>query len=258
MDVAWMLGNGSRAGDWELRMSMRSFWTNYVATAKPWIIGHIPAWIDRQKVRCLPWPDPYRRCKDANLLHKAIRLALEPQISDPFILCSDDHILLRPSKPADFKLWHRGEIRKNPVEGLNRWERRLVNTGRRLRSAGYRALNFDGHVPYPLRKDWVKDALRFDFATRPGMCVFSTILNCSKERGAPLDSQHVRGWLGKPDLGERAIDKKLARNQFACLNANSLHNPYIVSRLEQHFPKPAPWELDAAHWPRPSRRATLR
>jgi hypothetical protein len=258
MDVAWMLGRGSSAGDWELRMSMRSFWTHYNAAAKPWIIGHVPSWIDPRKVRCLPWPDPYRRCKDANLLHKAIRLAMEPQISDPFILCSDDHILLRPSTPADFKLWHRGEIPEDPVEGLSRWRRRLANTGRRLRSAGYQAMNFDGHIPYPLRKKWVSEALRFDFARKPGMCVFSTILNCSNEPGAPLDSQPVRGWLGQADMAKRVVDAKLAKNRFACLNAKSLQNAYVVSRLEQLFPDPAPWELDGAKWPRRSRKVNVR
>jgi hypothetical protein len=258
MDVAWMLGTGSHTGDWELRLSMRSFWTNYLAPAKPWIIGHIPAWINRRKVRCLPWPDPYKKCKDANLLHKALRLAMEPQISDPFILCSDDHILLRPSTPADFQLWHRGEIQKDPVEGLSRWQRRLTNTGRKLRTAGYRAMDFDGHVPYPLRKDWIKDALRFNFASKPGMCVFSTIINCGKQRGARLDSQPVRGWLGSADMSARLVDAKLAKNQFACLNAHSMDNSYVVSRLEQLFPEAAPWELDAAKWPRRSRKTNPR
>jgi len=256
MDVAWMLGTGSRAGDWELRLSMRSVWTHYLGSAKPWIIGHIPSWIDRRKVICLPWPDPYQKCKDANLLHKALRLALEPQISDPFILFSDDHILLRPSNPADFKLWHRGEIPRKSVAGQGRWQLRLVNTGQKLRRAGYRAMNFDGHIPYPLRKQWIKEVLRFDFASNPGMCVFSTIINCSKEHGVPLDSQRVRGWLGKSGLTARQIDAKLAKNQFVCLNARSLDNVYIVSRLEQIFPDPAPWELDAASWSRQTRKRT--
>jgi hypothetical protein len=108
-------------------------------------------------------------------------------------------------------------------------------------------MNFDVHIPYPLRKEWMKEALRFDFATEPGMCLFSTILNCSNELGAPLNSQPVRGWLGRAYMAARVVDAKLAKNQFASLNSRSLHNPYIVSRLEQLFPDRAPWELDA--WP---------
>jgi hypothetical protein len=136
---------------------------------------------------------------------------------------------------------------------MNRWQRRLVNTGKRLRGAGYGCMNFDGHVPYPVCKAWARDTLRFDFATRPGMCLFSTILNCSKQRGVPLNSQRVRGWLGSTDMPARVVDAKLARNRFACLNADSLDNGYVVSRLEQLFSEPAPWELDAATWPRRSR-----
>lgn len=244
MDVAWMLGVESPAQDWELRISMRSFWTHYHAQGTPWIIGFIPAWIDRQKVRCLEWPDPYKRCKDANLLHKALRLALEPGISDPFILCSDDHILLKPSLPNDFRLWHSGEILREPVAGLTFWQRRLVSTGKRLREAGYPALNFDGHIPYPLRKEWIRDALRFDFPTRPGMCVFSTIINCGREPGEPIDAGRVRAWLGGTEITDRAVDSKLAKNKFACLNNGSLSNPYVVAKMEEMFPHPAPWELD--------------
>jgi hypothetical protein len=253
MDVAWMLGSGSTANDWELRISMRSFWTHYLVAAKPWIIGHIPAWIDRRKVRCLPWPDPYQRCKDANLLQKALRLAMEPLLSNPFILCSDDHILLRPSLPAEFRLWHRGEIAENLEEDAGPWDRRLVNTGRILRNQGYSAKNFDGHVPYPLRKEWIREVLRFDFGAKPGMCVFSTILNCSHGPAFPLSSERIRGWLGRDDMAADVVDAKLAKNQFACLNESSMDNGHIVSRLEQLFPEPAPWEIDAARWVRRNR-----
>lgn len=250
MDVVWMLGVESLTDDWELRMSMRSFWTHYHAEARYWIIGHVPAWIDFRKANCIPWPDPYKKCKDANLLHKAIRLAMEPEVSDPFILCSDDHLLLRSTAPEDFKLWHDGEIPENPDDGLTKWQLRLLNTGLRLRTAGYPAMNFDCHVPYPLRKDWVREALRFDFAAKPGMCVFSTIINCGKEPGVPLRSKPVRAWLGKADMAEHVIEARLANRQFACLTDKSLENSYLVSRVEQLFPKPTPWELDAAKWPR--------
>ena len=124
MDVAWKLGAGGPADNWQLRMSMRSFWTYYPADVEYWIIGQIPSWINTHRVRCLAWPDPYRRCKDANLLHKALRLAMEPDISDPFIWCSDDQLLLHLIAPSEFRLWCDGEIPQEPREGLSKWQLR--------------------------------------------------------------------------------------------------------------------------------------
>jgi hypothetical protein len=246
MNVAWMLGPENLTGDWELRMSMRSFWMHYRSPSKPWIIGRIPEWISQEKVRCLSWPDPYRGRKDANLLHKALRLAMEPEISDPFLLCSDDHLLLQPSSPDDFKLWHRGLIPRLPEEGMSPWQLRMVNTGVKLRNAGYPAFFFDGHVPYPLRKAWVKEVLRFDFAKKPGMCLFSTILNCCREPGMPMKGHRVRAWLGGIGLEPGVVDARLVKNRFACLTGDSLKNTHIVSRVEQLFSESAPWELDGA------------
>ena len=245
MDVAWMLGPETVTDDWELRMSMRSFWKHYRSSSMPWIVGRIPPWISRTRVRCVLWPDPYRaQRKDANLLHKALLLAMEPAISDPFVLCSDDHLLLKPCVPEDFKLWHRGEISHAPKEGMTSWQLRMVNTGRKLRSAGFPALLFDAHIPYPIRKCWVKEALRFDFASKPGMCIFSTILNACCEAGVSMEGQRVRAWLGGVGLARNVIDARLSKNMFACLTGESLSNPYLISRIEQLFPEPGPWELD--------------
>jgi hypothetical protein len=246
MDIAWMLGHRTGNDDWELRMSMRSFQAHYRADAHLVIIGHVPEWIDPNLVWCLPWPDPHKHCKDANLIQKALRLAMEPELSDPFVLCSDNHLLLRDCEPEDFRLWHMGEIAPRETDGMTSWDKRLVNTGVQLREAGLPSLNFEGHIPYPLRKEWIANALRFNFAVPPGMCVFSTILNGAQQPADHLEEAETRAWLGDPKLEPAEIDRKLAYNHFACLSDGSLANDYLVSRIEALFPEPAPWELDAA------------
>lgn len=248
MDVAWILGTGGAADNWELRMSMRSFQKNYAAAANYWIIGHIPCWLNRAVVHCLPWPDPYQKCKDANLIHKALRLAMETKISDPFVLCCDDYFVLRPIQPHGFRLWHDGEISEESPGEATKWLRRLHETGSRLRAAGYPALNFDVHVPLPMRKAWIRETLRFDFGARPGMCVYSTIVNCSRDPGSFIKSNRIRAWLCEADIPDRVVDRRLAKGQFACLTDRSLDHKYLVSRIEELFPDPAPWELDGETW----------
>ena len=239
-----MLGPHSTANDWELRMSMRSFRMHYRFPLQIWIIGRLPAWVSPEAVNYLSWPDPYRRSKDANLLHKALRLAMEPGLSDPFILCSDDHFLLKPSLPEDFKLWRGDELPITPIEGMTRWQLRLVNTGVQLRLAGFPAFFFDTHVPYPLHKAWIRETLRFDFSKKPGMSLFSTILNCSREQALPMKGNQVRGWLGQADYTPEVISRRLTTRRFACFTDHSLEDTYLTSQVEHLFAAPAPWELD--------------
>jgi hypothetical protein len=250
VDVAWMLGSGSEADDWELRMSLRSFRRHYHADAQLWIIGHIPDWIDRSQVRCVPWPDPYSRNKDANLLAKAARLAMEPELSDPFILCSDDHLLVRDSRPEDFRHWHTGEIGAGKP-GEESWAARLTNTGRVLRAAGLPARAFEGHIPYPLRKEWCQAALRFAFGEGPGMTIFSTLLNAARVESEPLDSARIRGWLGGHPSAE-VVREKSEGNQFVCLDGKSLGSAAVVEYFERRFVAAGPWELRPHRGPMPA------
>ena len=104
------VGKWKPRGDWELRLSMRSFWKHYRAKAKPWIIGHIPAWIDTGKSDALRGTDPYESCKDANLLHKALRLAVEPGFGVALFCAATIVFCFAGVAPGDFELWHRGKI----------------------------------------------------------------------------------------------------------------------------------------------------
>jgi hypothetical protein len=245
MDVAWLLGPNGPDDFWELRMSMRSFWQHYAQLHTPLIIGCAPEWIDQTKVRCIPWPDPYRKLKDANLLHKALRLAVDPLLSDPFILCSDDHLLLKDSLDGDFRSWHSGEIATEITEEMTSWQKRLVNTGTRLRAAGYSAYNFDTHVPQLLKKAWIYEVLRFDFAAKPGMCLFSAVMNSNGIVGELLSGAPVRGWLGGADVTPRTVKKRTRHNRFTCLTNASVSNLFLKQYIEALFPNPAPWELSA-------------
>lgn len=240
VDVVWMLGKGSSVNDWELRMSMRSFRCYYKAEAVFWLIGHIPDWVDRELIRCIEWPDSYRSNKDANLLNKAVRMALEPDLSDKFILCSDDHLLIKESEPDDFKWWHLGEI-KTASEASNPWQVRLFNTAQKLRAQKLPTFNYEGHVPYPVYKEWCREALRFDYGAGRGMTVFSTILNAARVPGEHLHTSTVRGWLGGKPNHDTLVEKCWS-NRFICLNGESVHSEDCIHFFNEKFSMIAPWE----------------
>jgi hypothetical protein len=253
-DVCWMVGNTGSWDNWELRLSMRSFAQHYQCPdALFTLIGRIPHWIDREMVRCLEFSDPFSHNKDANLIRKATRLAAERGISDQFILCSDDHLLLKPSGPADFKYWHCGELPNLCSEG-NAYTTRLFMTRLMLERAGLPTWHFEGHVPYVLHKDWLGEALYHLPWSTHECTLFSTILNNALAREnldpTPISGERVRGWLGA-GLPMDALRRKLRSNRFATLD-NSLcnadgspGNPELCRMLEELFPVPGYWEKDA-------------
>ncbi len=241
MDVVWMLGP-TRNNDWELRYSMRSFYTHYQAESQAWIIGRIPSWIDQSLVNCIPFPNPYPH-KDGNLLNCALRLALEPGLSDPFILCSDDHFLLRDSAPEDFKWWHNGKINPKHANAKNSWRRQVGRTHTTLASRGYTTFEFEGHIPYPLKKEWLQNVLRFNFGAGANT-LFTTILNCAGVPAARLDSQRIRGRIHSLKLTEAQVRQKWTENQFGTLNNGTERHPAVRAIFKNRFSEPAPWELD--------------
>ncbi len=241
-----MLGTGSRDDDYEVRLSLRSFAQNYACEgARFWVIGHIPHWLDQNAVRCIPYDDPYRHNKDANLLRKAFRMAHEAELSDPFILCSDDHLLLKSSRPEDFGWWHCGV----PGHPENGWRERVDHSLNLMRERGIREpVSWEGHIPYVLKKEWLLKVER-ELPWEDNVTIFTTILNYAGVSTAPeqhINNQRIRGWLGEGLSAEALASKtRPANNQFLTLDGGSLKSELICQRLREIYPQPRHWEMDA-------------
>ncbi len=243
MDVAWMLSPHTSNDNWELRYSLRSFAANYHGSGRAWIVGARPSWLmDGCGVTHLANPTPYGD-KDSNLLNHALRLALNSRVSDPFILCSDDHFLLKPSSPDDFKAYHCGSL---PSTGAgNAWRKQLLRCGQILRGLGVAdPKDFDGHIPYVLHKRWIANLTQLRLG-HGQLTLFTALLNLAELPGAEtprIDSERVRGRIHSLSLGKKLVAKKFRENRFACLNHGTENHPQVVTELTTRFPEPAPWE----------------
>ena len=74
----------------------------------PWagrifIVGSEPPEVIKDDVIHIPCDDPYKHCKDANIIHK-LRYACEniPDLTDDFLMISDDQIVTRECTWGDF------------------------------------------------------------------------------------------------------------------------------------------------------------
>lgn len=248
-DVVYLLGNGAeQTDDWELRISLRSWLSNFPELGTFWIIGHRPGWLDldHPKIRWIDAEDPYRTNKDANLVQKMIRAAATPEISERFLFCSDDQGLLKPCVFGDFKPYHCGKIRDLKLSddraGHRKWQERLLALADFLDREGLRSMHFDGHIPYPLEKSKVLDYLNTDFGAG-GYPLMSLYFNIQGVSGIPIGSDRVRAALYAADERPSVIDKKLSTNLFYSIGGGSPDCWYLVHRLEEMFPEQAAWEI---------------
>jgi hypothetical protein len=244
MDVCYFLGTESGADDWELRYSLRSWAQFYRGVGNFHIVGHLPAWLRiGANVIHHPMPDPYRANKDANLIQKTIYVASRPEVSDPFILCSDDQFLLRHAVSAEFSPpAHNGEIASfKKVKGHGWWER-LHRTGDMLRRRKMSAFHFDTHIPHVVTKEQAMTLLRWNYGEANGYCVFSLLFNGAGVIGAPIDRSPIRaGLYGKQDAA--VVASKMAANLFLSIDGDSLKCRPTVEAIEARFPIQAPWEI---------------
>ena len=102
MDVVYTIGNFGKHGDgFELRYSLRSIeeqdWVRNI-----YILGNCPDFL--KNVKHIPCPDHYRKSKDANIINKVL-MACSYDVSDDFIVNSDDHYILKKIDREELGPW---------------------------------------------------------------------------------------------------------------------------------------------------------
>jgi hypothetical protein len=258
-DLVYYLGVGSAADNWELRMSLRSFVQHFKDLGHIYIIGYVPAWLDRdvKGVTHIPMEDAYKSCKDANLLQKLVRAALIPELSDKFIRSSDDQLLLRPSGTEDFKPFIlepedfvAGQIKKklDGKDGYNKWHKRLFRTHLELKARGFTGHNYEGHIPYPFDKERIPSVLNFDYGSGNGYTVQSLFFN-SAYPGSDhplLKFSDARHSVHNDEFDRKLLAKALGGwRQFLSFSDGATNCDEFRKMVHAEFPHPTKFEKEA-------------
>lgn len=235
MDVIYFLGNESRWQDNELRYSLRSIEKNLEQPGRVWIIGHKPEWV--RNVRHIPFPDPYKSNKDANLILKLIRVAVEPDLSDRFIAMSDDHYVLKPTSRSFFDtVYYQEKLVPGTVFGQSKWSTRLKRTFDLFHKMGQKEVyNCEGHIPYMLHKQRCLKLLEYDFGHDIGYTVFTLYFNSFPHTYARIDE----------NVSYAQVDSlkpfDLSKSRFVYNNDLGL-TPAFKQFLSQNFDAPSSFE----------------
>jgi len=246
MDVVYPLSNMSKdRDDFELRYSLRSIWAYQSWVKNVYLIGHKPKWA--KNVIHVPCPDPYKYCKDANIINKLILACTLPDLSDSFIVNSDDQLFLRPVTEEEVLV----PLLQNPCQmaeyrmkaGANSWHRRVLD------SIHYCHLNkapewvFQSHIPYAVNKlNYIQTMCSLPWARGNGLVTHIYFNFSDTMWGTP--PKEPTGYTAriKSNLSCNTIQKALIPG-FTYLNFNNDGLSLGMKEyLQQRFPQPSPWE----------------
>lgn len=145
MTIAYILGDGSKHDNLELRLSLRSV-EKHLNPDKVIVCGHDPGFLS-DKVTYIP-NQPEKKENDAawGIKENLLALCNHKETPDEFILLNDDYFILQPIK--DFPYYHKGGLREameRIVSGV--FFGHLLATVTVLEKKKLPTKHFDGHWP---------------------------------------------------------------------------------------------------------------
>lgn len=205
------LGSGSRHGDLELRLCLRSLAKFGFRAGRVFIMTDRRIdWL--QNVTFIPCRDRHLSNKDANLFDKVREYCKHPDATEDFLFWSDDQLLLHPFDLARTEVTFNRSGLDHFSGNSAKWPRRMVRT---MLYTGVQNYHFDTHIPQPHTVSGFLRAIDgVDYSSGLGYC-FNTLVfgrlgvkpsasqhalkvTCEKPSDArlPLD----RRWLGYNDI----------------------------------------------------------
>jgi hypothetical protein len=241
VDVVYTLADLSKDGDdFELRLSLRSLarqsWVRNV-----YLVGHAPDWV--RNVVHTPCPDPYAKAKDANIINKILYACTFPEISENFVVNSDDHYILHPISLAGLGPWlenpsqYREALR---LQSRSSWYHRLVETVALCKDKGWVTDSIECHIPYLVNKRRYQDL----FATLPwgqGNGVLTHIYFMATLSEPPKNPGPKMVLRLKEDVDYPTL-QRLTQGRTFFNHDNTGLSPGVKSWLEKLFPDPSKWE----------------
>jgi hypothetical protein len=150
MDIVIPLGRNKIRNHWELRYLLRSLSKNFLELEKVWVIGDLPDWATN--IIHIPFEDSLPNNKDGNIINKIISICSKPDLSEHFLRCSDDQLLLKPLISSQYGNYY--DLSPFPVPPVNKWYKRLVVTKMYCQKNNHmKSHNFDCHIPTIVHKN---------------------------------------------------------------------------------------------------------
>lgn len=252
-DVVYILGKGSKWSNNEIRYSIRSFVKHFKELRNIVVVGERPVFLDG--IVHIPCEDRKDVNKDARMMIKIMQACKDSRVSDNFILCCDDTVIMEPLAMADFKGWHEGPVMYDAQADMldhrrygdnsgrkpSEWFEYVYNTGRELKRKCLPDNNYDkAHAPQPINKaEFIQILSSWDMVkTR---YTISNIYNNSTRlfKGENIRGKNLKiyGFLKQDEINRITAGK-------TCINYNDNGlNEDLKDWLSATFPNPTEFEI---------------
>ena len=178
IDLVIPLSNGSHWQDNEIRYCLRSFDKHFFNLRNVYIVGYKPEFL--KNVIHISVDDSFLQNKDANLINKILIACKREELSEVFIRCSDDQLLLQAVTLEDFQPKYLYNLTECDFIKLNRWKKRMKATFEYLEQNNYTTFNYDSHVPISvIKKEFVKimKSIKIEDGIGKGYCINTLYCN---------------------------------------------------------------------------------
>jgi len=253
-DLVYILGTGSKWGNNEIRFSIRSFVKHFNDLRNVVVVGELPNFL--RGVIHIPYPDKKNVNKDCRMMLKILAACKDSRVSENFILCTDDTVLLKDLNFEDFTGWHEGKImynaekdhaehkgpiRNGNIKKISRWFDFVYNTGNELKKRGLPENNYDrAHAPQPInKKEFIQVMNEWDMVNNN--YTVSNIYNNSSKifKGKNIKGKNIKVY-GPPNAEDL---KTLTEGKIYMNYSDPAINEEMKAFLHHRFPDSSAYEI---------------
>lgn len=248
VDVVIPLSNKSKKrDDFELRYSLRSL-VNQEWIRNIYIIGHRPDWINYgNRIYHTPCADPFNP-KDANIINKINQAVSVFNLTDSFVITSDDHYILRSVQLDDLGPYLENANvlprQKSIASFQGLWKKRQRATLDYCKAHKFPGHIWESHIPYLVDKSkWKYFVENTPWDKGNGLLTHIYFnINCSIVSTRTPKDMVVRVKSTLNTIGITEFNRLVLKALFLNHNDSGLC-PTVKEYLEYKFPNKAEWEL---------------
>ena len=208
MDILYIVGTGSKWNDNELRYSLRSIAKYGKNVGQVYIVGHKPDWVSSQVIH-IDCVDHFER-KHKNMMYKVIVATERCNMSNHFLLSSDDHFYIKETDFDNYPIYSKSDTIRGGSK--NSYEKSMYWTGKFLREHGLPTYQTNPHCNthfdvdiYKKNSELFAKGIQLEYGAEMN-CLMGNLMIQAGAKPTPYRDIKVREFHSREELLEKLGD----------------------------------------------------